>query len=60
MAISLDNASPTGQLTVTATYSNTKTSDVTLSSSYSIARIRAIPSPVQLPRVRSAPITPAW
>ncbi len=35
---SLDNASPTGQLTVTATYSNTKTSDVTLSSSYSIAQ----------------------
>jgi len=33
---SLDSSSPTGQLTVTATYSNTKTSDVTLSSSYSV------------------------
>jgi hypothetical protein len=32
----LDNTAPSGQLTVTATYSNTKTNDVTLQSNYSV------------------------
>ena len=32
----LTNSAPTGQLTVMATYSNTKSSDVTMSSGYAV------------------------